>query len=144
VGETHWRLESTRRLFCCGDSALLLLPQVRVAYDVFMLSGVLEELGIPESELTGFLSAVSAHYHSPEEVPYHNLAHVVQVLHAVWLVSTLAQAAQTEVVSASSDTNPSLTLRALASRLCTYTACQAAPFDITSKFCFKPKWGRQP
>lgn len=123
-GETHWRLESTRRLFCCGDSALLLLPQVRVAYDVFMLSGVLEELDIPESELTGFLSAVSAHYPSPEEVPYHNLAHVVQVLHAVWLVSTLAQAAQTEVVSASSDTNPSLTLRALASRLCTYrTAC---------------------
>lgn len=61
--------------------------QVRVAYDVFMLSGVLEELAIPESELTGFLSAVSAHYHSPDDVPYHNLAHVVQVLHAVWLVS---------------------------------------------------------
>jgi hypothetical protein len=72
----------------------LRLPQVRVAYDVFLLSGVLEELGIPESELTGFLSAVSAHYHSPEEVPYHNLAHVVQVLHTVWLVSTWAHAAQ--------------------------------------------------
>jgi hypothetical protein len=61
--------------------------QVRVAYDIFMLSGVLDELRIPESELTGFLSAVSAHYHSPEDVPYHNLSHVVQVLHAVWLVS---------------------------------------------------------
>lgn len=58
-----------------------------MAYDIFMLSGVLEELAIPESELTGFLSAVSAHYHNPEDVPYHNLSHVVQVLHAVWLVS---------------------------------------------------------
>jgi hypothetical protein len=66
--------------------------QVRTAYDIFMLSGVLEELGIPESELTGFLSAVSAHYHKPEDVPYHNLSHVVQVLHAVWLVSAAAEA----------------------------------------------------
>lgn len=61
-----------------------------MAYDIFMLSGVLEELAIPESELTGFLSAVSAHYHSPEDVPYHNLSHVVQVLHAVWLVRMAA------------------------------------------------------
>lgn len=59
-----------------------------MAYDIFILSGVLDELHIPESELTGFLSAVSAHYHSPEDVPYHNLSHVVQVLHAVWLVSS--------------------------------------------------------
>jgi hypothetical protein len=70
------------------------LPQVRLAYDVFMLSGVLTELGIPASELTGFLSAVSAHYHSPEDVPYHNLAHVVQVLHGVWLVSHISAIGQ--------------------------------------------------
>jgi hypothetical protein len=63
-----------------------------------MLSGVLTELGIPASELTGFLSAVSAHYHSPEEVPYHNLAHVVQVLHGVWLVSLISQRIRPAVV----------------------------------------------
>lgn len=65
----------------------LYLPQVHLAFDIFVLSGVLDELGIPESELSGFLSGLSAHYHSPEDVPYHNLAHVVQVLHTVWLVS---------------------------------------------------------
>lgn len=63
---------------------------MRLAYDIFMMSGVLEELGIPESELTGFLSAVGSHYKSADEVPYHNLAHTVQVLHAVWLVSAQA------------------------------------------------------
>lgn len=74
------------------------LLQVRLAYDVFMLSGVLTELGIPASELTGFLSAVSAHYHSPEDVPYHNLAHVVQVLHGVWLASHINQCHRPAVI----------------------------------------------
>src|SRR5512147_1935056 len=77
----------TYRYHECTLNVVAALLQVRVAYDIFMLSGVLEELAIPESELTGFLSAVSAHYHNPEDVPYHNLSHVVQVLHAVWLVS---------------------------------------------------------
>lgn len=65
--------------------------QVRLAYDIFMCSGVVDELGIPEAELSGFLSAVSSHYHCPADVPYHNLAHVVQVLHAVWLVRLLCR-----------------------------------------------------
>jgi hypothetical protein len=60
---------------------------IRVAYDVFTLSGVVEEVGVSEGVLSGFLSAVASHYHEPTDVPYHNLSHAVQVLHMVWLVS---------------------------------------------------------
>eukprot|EP00878_Enallax_costatus_P011773 GHUV01012289.1.p1 GENE.GHUV01012289.1~~GHUV01012289.1.p1 ORF type:complete len:856 (+),score=231.71 GHUV01012289.1:611-3178(+) len=56
----------------------------QTAYDLFMLSGVLNELQLPESVLSGFLSAVMANYHA--DVPYHNLGHVVQVLHTVWMI----------------------------------------------------------
>jgi len=59
---------------------------VHVAFDVFMLSGVVEEMGIGEATLSGFLSAVASHYHEPTAVPYHNLSHAVQVLHTAWLV----------------------------------------------------------
>lgn len=62
---------------------------MRLAYDIFMLSGVVDELHIPEAEVSGFVSAVSGHYHGSDDVPYHNFCHAVQVLHAVWLVSGL-------------------------------------------------------
>lgn len=59
--------------------------QVRMAYDVFMMSGVVQELELAESDLSLFLSAVAGHYHA--HVPYHNFGHAVQVLHTVWMVS---------------------------------------------------------
>jgi hypothetical protein len=62
-----------------------LCVQVRMAYDVFMMSGVVQELELPESDLSLFLSAVAGHYHA--HVPYHNFGHAVQVLHTVWMVS---------------------------------------------------------
>ncbi|KIY92160.1 high affinity cGMP-specific 3',5'-cyclicphosphodiesterase 9 [Monoraphidium neglectum] len=65
---------------------------VRVAFDVFMLSGVLEEMGVGEATLSGFLSAVASHYHDPAAVPYHNLSHAVQVLHTTWLILELSGA----------------------------------------------------
>jgi hypothetical protein len=61
--------------------------QVRMAYDVFMMSGVVQELELSESDLSLFLSAVAGHYHA--HVPYHNFGHAVQVLHTVWMVSWL-------------------------------------------------------
>ena len=58
----------------------------RVAFDVFSLSGVPAELGVQDAALRGFVAAVASHYRAPAEVPYHNLAHAVQVLHTAWLV----------------------------------------------------------
>ncbi|WIA12087.1 hypothetical protein OEZ85_012163 [Tetradesmus obliquus] len=57
---------------------------VRMAYDVFMMSGVVQELELAESDLSLFLSAVAGHYHA--HVPYHNFGHAVQVLHTVWMI----------------------------------------------------------
>ncbi|GBG00359.1 cAMP phosphodiesterase [Raphidocelis subcapitata] len=65
---------------------------IRMAYDVFTLSGVVEEVGVSEGALSGFLSAVASHYHEPGDVPYHNLSHAVQVLHMVWLILELSGA----------------------------------------------------
>lgn len=56
----------------------------RLAYDIFKMSGVVDELELPVRELSRFLSAVASHYH---DVPYHNFTHAVQVLHTVWMVS---------------------------------------------------------
>lgn len=57
-----------------------------MAYDIFMLSGVVTKLSICKSRLSSFITAVATHMHT--ENPYHNFCHVVHVLHAVFLVSS--------------------------------------------------------
>jgi hypothetical protein len=57
-----------------------------MAYDIFMLSGVVSKLGICKNRLSSFITAVATHMHN--ENPYHNFCHVVHVLHAVFLVSS--------------------------------------------------------
>jgi GAF domain-containing protein len=59
---------------------------VRLAASVFSLSAAARGYPLPEPVVGAFLSAVASHYRPSERVPYHNLGHVVQVLHTVWLL----------------------------------------------------------
>jgi hypothetical protein len=56
---------------------------VKMAFDIFRLSGVVEALGIPEGRLSSLITAVASHYH---DNPYHNFCHVLHVLHSVFMV----------------------------------------------------------
>lgn len=55
----------------------------KVAFNIFMASGVVEALHIAASTVMGFVTAVASHYRSN---PYHNFCHVVHVLQAVLLI----------------------------------------------------------
>lgn len=57
--------------------------QIKLCYDMFMLSGVVQTFRLNVRTLRNFLGAVASHYHA---IPYHNFNHVAHVLHAVWLV----------------------------------------------------------
>ncbi|KAG2432321.1 hypothetical protein HYH02_013041 [Chlamydomonas schloesseri] len=56
---------------------------VKLAYDIFIVSGVMEEFAIRPKALRNFLTAVASHYHA---IPYHNFNHVCHVLHATFLI----------------------------------------------------------
>jgi hypothetical protein len=62
------------------------LIQNKIAYDLFVLSGLIDRFNIDKQTLSNFLSAVSSLYRS---VPYHNQNHITHVLHSVWMVSTI-------------------------------------------------------
>ncbi len=57
--------------------------QVKLCYDMFLLSGVVKAFNLSIKVLQSFLTAVASHYHS---VPYHNFNHVCHVLHGPWMV----------------------------------------------------------
>jgi GAF domain-containing protein len=59
---------------------------VRLAASVLSLSAAARGYPLPEPVIGAFLSAVASHYRDRDQVPYHNLGHVVQVLHTVWLL----------------------------------------------------------
>lgn len=67
----------------CNLHTPLLLLQVKLCYDMFALSGLMDHFGLSMRTLSSFISAVSSHYHS---IPYHNFNHVVHVTHGVWMV----------------------------------------------------------
>lgn len=56
--------------------------QVKMVYDVFSDSGVLEWFKIEERKIMAFIAAVCSHYHKN---PYHNFCHVVYVLHCTYM-----------------------------------------------------------
>ncbi|KAG2427309.1 hypothetical protein HXX76_012504 [Chlamydomonas incerta] len=56
---------------------------IKLAYDIFIVSGVMEEFAIRPKALRNFLTAVASHYHA---IPYHNFNHVCHVLHATFLI----------------------------------------------------------
>ncbi|KXZ43213.1 hypothetical protein GPECTOR_97g751 [Gonium pectorale] len=57
---------------------------IKLAYDIFILSGAMEEFELKPKVLRNFLTAVASHYHA---IPYHNFNHVCHVLHATFLIS---------------------------------------------------------
>lgn len=75
-----------------ADFTSLSTPElVKLAFDIFRLSGVPHDLGISDSTLTSFVAAVASHYH---DHPYHNFSHVCHVLHSVWLMVETTQLKQ--------------------------------------------------
>ncbi|GMH33176.1 hypothetical protein BSKO_01010 [Bryopsis sp. KO-2023] len=62
---------------------------VKVAFDIFVDSGVLPRFKIKEMVLMSFLTAVASHY---QDNPYHNFLHAVYVLHGVWMVLLTTEA----------------------------------------------------
>ena len=61
---------------------LLCVTQVKMVYDIFSDSGVLEWFKIEERKIMAFIAAVCSHYHKN---PYHNFCHVVYVLHCTYM-----------------------------------------------------------
>ncbi|KAG2484698.1 hypothetical protein HYH03_016527 [Edaphochlamys debaryana] len=57
---------------------------IKLAYDIFIVSGAIEEFGLKPKVLRNFLTAVASHYH---DIPYHNFNHVCHVLHATYLIT---------------------------------------------------------
>ncbi|KAG1667446.1 hypothetical protein FOA52_012201 [Chlamydomonas sp. UWO 241] len=54
----------------------------KIAYDMFILSGVVDYFHLDITTLGNFLAAVASNYH---DVPYHNFNHACHVLHAAWM-----------------------------------------------------------
>ncbi|GLC43173.1 hypothetical protein PLESTB_000855000 [Pleodorina starrii] len=62
---------------------------VKLAYDIFIVSGAMADYELQPKVLRNFLTAVASHYQS---IPYHNFNHVCHVLQATYLLSTLTRA----------------------------------------------------
>ena len=69
-----WSRERTIQALCA--------MQVKMVYDIFSDSGVLEWFKIEERKIMAFIAAVCSHYHKN---PYHNFCHVVYVLHCTYM-----------------------------------------------------------
>ena len=65
--------------------------QVKMVYDIFLHSGVLEFFKIEERKIMAFIAAVCSHYHKN---PYHNFCHVVYVLHTTYMMIMRSQVAK--------------------------------------------------
>ncbi len=65
-----------------------LLLQVKMVYDIFSDSGVLDFFKIEERKIMAFIAAVCSHYHRN---PYHNFCHVVYVLHTTYMMLMRSQ-----------------------------------------------------
>eukprot|EP00798_Chlamydomonas_sp_ICE-L_P016595 gene16595-22833_t len=63
---------------------------VKMCYDMFLLSNVVDHFSLDVKILSNFLSTAASSYH---DVPYHNFNHVVHVVHAVWMLLQTTQAA---------------------------------------------------
>ncbi len=72
--------------FGIEESSLLL--QVKMVYDIFSDSGVLDFFKIEERKIMAFIAAVCSHYHKN---PYHNFCHVVYVLHTTYMMLMRSQ-----------------------------------------------------
>ena len=59
------------------------LLQMRLAYELFTESGVMEEFGLDERVLAHFIANVASNYHGN---PYHNFTHAIYVLQATFLI----------------------------------------------------------
>lgn len=62
-----------------------------VVFDIFVDAGILSHFKIEERSFMIWISKVVAHY---RDNPYHNLQHVVHVLHAVYLILMTTEAAR--------------------------------------------------
>ncbi len=65
-----------------------MLLQVKMVYDIFSDSGVLDFFKIEERKIMAFIAAVCSHYHKN---PYHNFCHVVYVLHTTYMMLMRSQ-----------------------------------------------------
>lgn len=70
---------------------LCLVSQVKMVYDIFSDSGVLEWFKIEERKIMAFIAAVCSHYHKN---PYHNFCHVAYVLHCTYMCMMRSQIAK--------------------------------------------------
>ena len=77
-------------LLCIANLSSTLL-QVKMVYDIFLHSGVLEFFKIEERKIMAFIAAVCSHYHKN---PYHNFCHVVYVLHTTYMMIMRSQVAK--------------------------------------------------
>lgn len=68
-----------------------MVVQVKMVYDIFSDSGVLEFFNIEERKIMAFIAAVCSHYHKN---PYHNFCHVVYVLHCTYMLMMRSQIAK--------------------------------------------------
>jgi len=63
---------------------------IKLCYDMFLLSGLIDHFNINVRVLQNFITVVASHYHS---IPYHNFNHVCHVLHGVWMMLVRSAAA---------------------------------------------------
>lgn len=66
-------------------------PQVKLVYDIFADSGVVEFFRMEERKVMAFIAAVCSHYHKN---PYHNFSHVVYVLHCTYMLIMRSEVAK--------------------------------------------------
>ncbi|DBB04290.1 TPA: hypothetical protein ACH3X1_012787 [Trebouxia sp. C0004] len=64
---------------------------VKMVYDIFSDSGVLDFFKVEERKIMAFIAAVCSHYHKN---PYHNFCHVVYVLHTTYMMLMRSQASK--------------------------------------------------
>ena len=62
--------------------------QMRLAYELFKESRVIEEFNLDERVLAHFVANVASNYHSN---PYHNFTHAIYVLQATFLILEVCQ-----------------------------------------------------
>ena len=65
--------------------------QVKLVYDIFADSGVVEFFRMEERKVMAFIAAVCSHYHKN---PYHNFCHVVYVLHCTYMLIMRSEVAK--------------------------------------------------
>ena len=63
---------------------------MRLAYELFKESGVIEEFDLDERVLAHFVANVASNYHSN---PYHNFTHAIYVLQATFLILEVSDTA---------------------------------------------------